>query len=493
LGEITEIKEDNGVALRVDVPSLDALGAMPYWRMMVLDSYSDGAFRLSPYLDKSKERSRKNVRELSGWGGPGNGRRSGQWTFYLEGGVSEYLPLPGTYETLRFQSEQGIERLMALRIVNTEKVLQKVFSYRVDGLEPTNRYPAAPVEKRSFREPFDGAGDRMIYPDTARALELEASERAELARINAELNPEGLPLDAASFSERTTEYLRRNFIYSLRPDGLDGEGDPVVSWLVEGSRGHCELFAGAFVLLAREAGYPARMAVGFAGGSWNPVEEYFVVRNRDAHAWVEIYSAETREWLRIDPTPGNGPSNPDLEVAGRVDFDSGWAAWVDSLRILWYRRIVNFDEEDQTTMADTASELWKDGYRAAVATLREGLAELKAWIRAPFAERGFGWFPSIVFSVATVYFVWRLRYWLARGMAAIVRRPGQMDPLRKEAGRYLRWVRERRTAIPPEGELHERLRGLTAQLEALRFGPRSSIQEARTVFNRAKRLLRRRA
>ena len=67
--------------------------------------------------------------------------------------------------------------------------------------------------------------------------------------------------------------------------------------------GHCELFAGAFTLLARTAGHPTRVVGGFVGGTWN--EDYLIVRNSNAHAWCEIFDG-AESWLRVDPTMSAG-------------------------------------------------------------------------------------------------------------------------------------------------------------------------------------------
>ncbi|MDV7393271.1 transglutaminase-like domain-containing protein, partial [Arthrospira platensis SPKY1] len=126
-------------------------------------------------------------------------------------------------------------------------------------------------------------------------------------------------LSARDFSSRIERWLSQRFNYSLAPDMPETRrrADPVVAWLAEGTLGHCELFAGAFLLLAREAGFPTRIATGFAGGAWNAVENYFVVRNRHAHAWVEIYDVESQQWLRVDPTP----EGYELSMAG---MDAGF-------------------------------------------------------------------------------------------------------------------------------------------------------------------------
>ena len=215
-------------------------------------------------------------------------------------------------------------------------------------------------------------------------LPLTADETARLAAINDGITADGARLSTVAYSQRLTEYLRGRFRYSLKPNHGSGEGDPVVRWLEQGDRGHCELFSGAFMLLARQAGYPARMAVGFSGGAWNSVEVYFLVRNKDAHAWVEIYDGLTEEWLRVDPTRCRRRQR--RSQCGGVDFVVGWSAWLDGLRIQWYRRIVNFDRDDQIEMAMTAGELAKTYAQQLKERVQVWMAGVKAWLAAPFCE-----------------------------------------------------------------------------------------------------------
>ena len=236
------------------------------------------------------------------------------------------------------------------------------------------------------------------------------------------------------------------------------------------------------------------MVVGFAGGTWNPVEEFFAVRNSDAHAWVEIYDAATQTWLRVDPTPGNGPSDPESEVAGSVAFATGWGAWVESLRIQWYRRIVNFDQQDQVSLADSVLAVVKDWFQAGKTILRESWESLREILRQPFGKGAFGFGLIVIALGATLWLAWRLRYWLGRWMAQVLRRSRQLDPVRKQAARYLRKVREKRARIGDKDPAtwNGPLARVEGELEGVRFGPETSLQEARQVFAEARQLLRRR-
>ena len=89
------------------------------------------------------------------------------------------------------------------------------------------------------------------------------------------------------------------FYYTLTPPALSG--DVVDRFLFESRQGFCEHYAASFTTLMRAAGIPTRIVTGYQGGELNPVDNYWVVRQRDAHAWTEVWLAG-RGWLRIDPT-----------------------------------------------------------------------------------------------------------------------------------------------------------------------------------------------
>lgn len=95
-------------------------------------------------------------------------------------------------------------------------------------------------------------------------------------------------------------FLRDNFSYSLMTENRDNI-DPLVNFLFAEKRGHCEFFATAAALMAREIGVEARVAYGWAGGEYFADSRMFVFRAREAHAWVEVKMKGV--WVVMEPTP----------------------------------------------------------------------------------------------------------------------------------------------------------------------------------------------
>jgi transglutaminase-like putative cysteine protease len=124
--------------------------------------------------------------------------------------------------------------------------------------------------------------------------------------------------DPGQLAARALRYFHdEKFYYTLDPP--PPEGDPVENFLFDSRRGFCEHYATAFVVLMRVAGVPARVVTGYQGGQWNTVGGFLEIKQSDAHAWAEIWLAESG-WTRIDPTAAVAPERIErgLEMASRL-------------------------------------------------------------------------------------------------------------------------------------------------------------------------------
>ncbi|MDR7148382.1 transglutaminase-like putative cysteine protease [Hydrogenophaga palleronii] len=89
------------------------------------------------------------------------------------------------------------------------------------------------------------------------------------------------------------------YVYTVDP-GLYGEHTADEFWF-DRKEGFCEHIASAFVILMRAMDIPARIVTGYQGGELNAIDNYWTVRQRDAHAWAEVWFAG-QGWVRVDPT-----------------------------------------------------------------------------------------------------------------------------------------------------------------------------------------------
>jgi len=302
-----------------------------------------------------------------------------------------------------------------------------------------------------------------------------------LAKIDSELSG-GAAGSAAEFSERATAWLRRRHEYSLQPKIPGGDGDPLVRWLASREGGHCELFAGSLVLLARAAGLPARVVTGFRGGSWNGYSNNFTLRNSDAHAWCELFDEGSGAWLRADPTPG-GTTRAGDELPGEAALarrtDRSWTARLDSLRVFWYRRIVNFDQRSQLETLKAVKDATEDSGRRLRAALARLAGGLKAWAAAPWSGGRAARMLAVVAAVGLLgWAVWNFRNWIFEFRFGSERRKG--DAVRSEAGRWLGRMARAESRSATEAPM------VVADLQRLRYGAKETWGNTAEIFRRAR-------
>lgn len=142
------------------------------------------------------------------------------------------------------------------------------------------------------------------------------------------------------------QYLRTNFGYTLELPGMR-EPDPLARFLFERKKGHCEYFASSMTMMLRTLGIPARVVNGFRGGEYNDLTSSYIVREKDAHSWVEAYFPEYG-WVTFDPTPAGSADDP----------QTGWARmalYMDAARQLWREWIVNYDFTHQMRLRSDLS------------------------------------------------------------------------------------------------------------------------------------------
>ena len=153
-------------------------------------------------------------------------------------------------------------------------------------------------------------------------------------------------------------FNEQQFHYSLQPPALGS--NPVDGFLFRTREGFCEHYASAFAFLMRAAGIPARVVLGYQGGEINPLGEYMIVRQSDAHAWTEVW-LEGAGWQRIDPTAAVAPERIDLGLTDSA-FEGAGYAWglsapsrmlhrlrlsLDALSAAWNDRVLGYGPERQ--------------------------------------------------------------------------------------------------------------------------------------------------
>jgi protein-glutamine gamma-glutamyltransferase len=154
--------------------------------------------------------------------------------------------------------------------------------------------------------------DDLQIPDSERS---SVQQTLKAINIKGKSNPEVL--------DQVSAYFEKNFRYSLRRSQFNQSATPLSTFLLKSHSGHCEYFASATTLLLREAGIPARYAVGYSVDEFSPLEGQYIVRSRDAHAWVMAYV--DGNWRSFDTTPSSWGAQEDASASPLQAISDLWA------------------------------------------------------------------------------------------------------------------------------------------------------------------------
>jgi transglutaminase-like putative cysteine protease len=194
--------------------------------------------------------------------------------------------------------------------------------------------------------------------------------------------------------------------------------DPLSDFLFNVRAGHCEYFATAMAVMLRTLGVPTRIVNGFQPGEYNAAADAYVVRQADAHSWVEVYFAQEDAWVAFDPTPADG------RPAGTsgTGLSGSLRRYADALELFWIQHVVAYDRQGQRELARTLSSQISS-YRVAASESADGLGALfAAWFGGGrggwfAAALGFASTPAVFVPASLLLFGFGL-LWLRRGVRA---------------------------------------------------------------------------
>jgi len=174
---------------------------------------------------------------------------------------------------------------------------------------------------RSIRSRFDY--EVTSYPQYQAREPLTDRQKDLYLRLPAGTNPRSQRLargwrvqdpDPREIIRKALQIFRtEQFFYTLTPPPLGAHAAD--DFLFQTREGFCEHYSSAFTVLMRAAGIPARVVTGYQGGELNPLGEYFIIRQSDAHAWTEVW-LEDEGWVRVDPTAAVAPDRIQFGLSG---------------------------------------------------------------------------------------------------------------------------------------------------------------------------------
>lgn len=327
-GNISQLSDNPSVAFRVYFEGATPAQERIYWRGLALTNF-DGRTWSNP----NEARRGQTAPRASDYTALGQPVRytltlephQRRWLFALDmpaiAAANSYLS--ADYEMIARDSVKTLRQYS----------LQSYLDYRLDA-------GSAPRDFAYLRLPSGSAPRARIL-----ARQLRAESRSD-----------------ADYVQRVLDFIRQQpFYYSRTPPLL--RADPVDEFLFDSRRGFCEHYASAFTVLMRAAGVPARVMTGYLGGEDNPLADYFIVRQSDAHAWSEVW-LRGQGWVRVDPTavipPERVENRDDLEriapaFAAQTRAAPAWAkqmwrkigfGW-DRFNNAWNQWIIGYNQGTQ--------------------------------------------------------------------------------------------------------------------------------------------------
>lgn len=349
-------------------------------------------------------------------------------------------------------------------------------TFRAPG-EAALHYQVEVVEPVSDAEEIARLRDQPAdYPKqvTERYTKLPPGLDPRIAALAAQLiGNEPTPFRKAT---RLAEALQTGWTYSLAGDQDDAK--PLEDFLFGKKSGHCEYFATAMAVMLRTQGVAARTVHGFVGGEYNDYGGYRMIRQGDAHSWVEVWFAD-HGWRTFDPTPPSGQVAP--ESAGLM---ASMRQLVDNLELAWYQWIVEYDLERQVELIRGVAAALRN--LSAQSGLRIGGARSEVVDDTPAEQRGSNWSATQKWAVAggvlaaALAALWWWRRSRRQGDAAVfdARLDAAGRRLQRRLGRH-GWERQghetwtahaqRLTVVSPE--LGRYLQRFAAAFDAARYDP----------------------
>jgi len=333
-GSVESLATSTAVAFRAEFPDGNLPPRAPlYWRGLVLTQGNGMEWR---------------ARQMPATSHPAPELRSGNT-------IRQWITIEPHGEHWMFALDRPVTAspgasLTAGNYLSSEHPIMKPRRYEAKSSLQTARQTLDPAERQTVLE---------VSPSISpRVRELAQSWRA------ADPDPHAIVRRALDF------YQTQRFRYSLSPG--EYKSRDLEEFLFRRRVGFCEHYAASFATLMRLAGVPARVVVGYLGGEFNEMGQFYLVRQSDTHAWCEVWLSDTG-WTRVDPTSVVAPERVALTLesflersAGAGEMSPGFTrtfarrplfakirvTW-QTLNYAWDSRVLGFDAETQEALANS--------------------------------------------------------------------------------------------------------------------------------------------
>ena len=384
LGNFGRIQENDQVVMRVRIENETPNSI--HWRGVALDTFNGRSWsKTQPALREPRVRNERDLIQVD------LARRQEGMT--LQTVYLEPLDTPVIFGLPRMVGIQGnfpvLYRDTHGAITFQQRTGERV-SYKV--LSDTESPPEAKLRS-----------DRAAYPlEFANYLQMPQQLDPRIAALTSKLvSASRNRYDAARVVEA---YLQNEFGYTLEQKA--GGSDPLADFLFNVREGHCEYFATAMAVMLRTQGIATRVVNGFQRGEYNETAGVYVVRQRNAHSWVEVYFPATDSWVTFDPTPFAGQDR-ESSAAGLTQT---FRKYLDALETYWIQYFVAFDNQEQRSLFTTMRRGFTDYQHSVSFSWNTMQAQAIEWWKQVRGDAGFG---TSVIAIA-----WGVAY-IAMGLAFI--------------------------------------------------------------------------
>ena len=258
----------------------------------------------------------------------------------------------------------------------------RLISMDVGGtvLDLDAEHPVSSYEAWSDISRPNAAELREASASTPPSIEAEYLQLPTLDRRIPQL-AQSITANAKNNYDKTAEiekYLLTHFTYTLNLSRTTPR-DPLAEFLFIRRQGHCEYFAAAMAVMLRTQGIPSRVVNGFRPNEFNDVTSQYVVRDSDAHSWVEAYFPG-HGWVSFDPTPG-----------GPAQLHTPWARamlYLDALQSFWREWVIEYNVNQQVALGASAINSSRSSFFRMQRWFRHRYAALLAGARRAGADWG---------------------------------------------------------------------------------------------------------
>lgn len=344
----TEIYESDRVTMRVrflreDQPVPAPTPALRYLRGYVLNQYRNSSW--TNRGGSSRFHSLRHVPDIPPWM-----KRS------LTRLDVEYLPsdqdvLVTPYPTVEIQPRDDMDVQVSADLeYNIPENRSSDRNPRYTGWVMTE--PIQPMQRQMLTRLQRGLGQPtemstvVMEPDDRRQVEDLARQWCEDLLERREANPGDQAFWNYQIAQRIAGQLRQEYPYTLDLTESDPSRDAVVDFLFYLRKGHCEYFASSMAVMCSLLDVPVRVATGFAIHEYVEHSHQYIVRERDAHAWCEVYRPDTG-WTVLDPTPASSE-----RATGDRSFWEIMKTWYEDLRVAWFQHILGYDTQTQKNIME---------------------------------------------------------------------------------------------------------------------------------------------